>query len=69
LIEHNVDMVLRTCDRVYALDFGHVIGSGTPAEVRAAPAVIAAYLGTARFRDEPMEGTDWGKSPEVSPAT
>jgi sulfate-transporting ATPase len=56
LIEHNVDMVLRTCDRVYALDFGHVIGSGTPAEIRTNPAVIEAYLGTARFRgDESQE--------------
>jgi sulfate-transporting ATPase len=45
LIEHNVAMVLDTCDRVYALDFGHLIGEGTPAEIRNNPAVIAAYLG------------------------
>jgi sulfate-transporting ATPase len=50
LIEHNVDMVLRTCDRVYALDFGQVIGAGSPSEVRSNQAVIDAYLGTARFR-------------------
>ncbi|MGD9796453.1 MAG: ABC transporter ATP-binding protein, partial [Acidimicrobiia bacterium] len=47
LIEHNVAMVLETCDRVYALDFGQLIGEGTPAEVRSNPAVIAAYLGGA----------------------
>jgi len=52
LIEHNVDMVLRTCDRIYALDFGVVIGEGTPAAVRTNPAVVEAYLGTARFRRE-----------------
>jgi sulfate-transporting ATPase len=52
LIEHNIDMVLRTCDRIYALDFGHVIGLGTPAEIRANASVVEAYLGTARFRGE-----------------
>ncbi len=50
LVEHNVDMVLRTCDRVYALDFGALIGAGTPAEISGTPAVVDAYLGTARFR-------------------
>jgi sulfate-transporting ATPase len=59
LIEHNVDMVLRTCDRVYALDFGQVIGAGSPSEVRSNQAVIDAYLGTARFRaDTEANGPD-----------
>jgi ABC-type branched-subunit amino acid transport system ATPase component/branched-subunit amino acid ABC-type transport system permease component len=52
LIEHNVDMVLRTCHRVIALDFGVVIGEGPPDVIRANPAVVAAYLGTARYREE-----------------
>jgi sulfate-transporting ATPase len=49
LVEHNIDLVLRTCDRVYALNFGSLIGSGTAAEVRSDPAVVQAYLGTSRF--------------------
>jgi sulfate-transporting ATPase len=55
LIEHNVDMVLRTCDHIVALNFGEVIGSGTPGEVRENPKVVDAYLGTARHRSEIAE--------------
>jgi ABC-type branched-subunit amino acid transport system ATPase component/ABC-type branched-subunit amino acid transport system permease subunit len=46
LIEHDVSMVMSTCDRVVALDFGSVIASGTPAEIRENDAVVDAYLGT-----------------------
>jgi sulfate-transporting ATPase len=45
LIEHDVAMVMRTCDRVAAINFGREIVTGTPAEVRAHPVVITAYLG------------------------
>ncbi len=45
LIEHDVPLVTSVCDRVVALDFGRVIASGTPAQVIATPAVVAAYLG------------------------
>jgi ABC-type branched-subunit amino acid transport system ATPase component len=45
LIEHDVEMVMTTCDRVYALDFGKQIASGTPQEIRQNRAVISAYLG------------------------
>ncbi len=52
LIEHNVDMVLRTCDQIVALNFGVTIGHGTPAEIRKNPAVVAAYLGAADGDDD-----------------
>jgi sulfate-transporting ATPase len=44
--------VLRTCDRIVALDFGLVIGSGTPEQIRTDPNVVDAYLGTAKHRAE-----------------
>ena len=46
LIEHDVGMVMRTCDRIVALDFGSVIAEGTPDEISESDAVISSYLGT-----------------------
>lgn len=45
LVEHDVSMVMRACDRVVAIEFGHEIVTGTPEEVRSHPRVIEAYLG------------------------
>ena len=47
LIEHNVGMVLKTCDRIVVLDFGQVIATGTPEEISRNEAVIEVYLGAA----------------------
>ena len=45
LIEHDMGVVMDISDRVVVLDYGKVIGDGTPDEVRANQAVIDAYLG------------------------
>ena len=45
LVEHHMDLVMDVCDQVVVLDFGMRVSMGTPAEVKADPAVASAYLG------------------------
>ncbi len=45
LVEHDMELVMKVCHRIFVLDYGQIIADGTPEEIRSNDAVIEAYLG------------------------
>ena len=66
IIEHDMPLLMRLCDRVYAFEAGRVIAEGTPNQIRDDPAVIASYLGT---NDAATRRSGQGRSISTSVAT
>ncbi len=53
LVDHDMSLVLRVCDRIHVLELGSLIATGAPAEIRDDPTVVAAYLGSHGRGDDP----------------
>jgi branched-chain amino acid transport system ATP-binding protein len=47
IVDHDMALIMRVCNRIYVLDYGQVIAEGTPEEIRDDPKVARAYLGEA----------------------
>ena len=45
VIEHQMGLVMNLCERIIVMDFGQIISTGTPVQVRNDPLVLEAYLG------------------------
>ncbi len=60
LVDHHMDLVTNVCDRMVVLDFGRVIASGPPPEVRQNPQVLDAYLGREAGDEQAAVGSEGG---------
>ncbi len=61
IVDHDLRLIMRLCDRIHVLAEGRTIGTGSPAEVRADPAVIDAYLGVGAGTEERATDIEQGR--------
>jgi branched-chain amino acid transport system ATP-binding protein len=54
MVEHDMELVMTVCDAIQVLEFGKVIASGTPEQIRGDRTVQAAYLGFSDGAAEPV---------------
>jgi branched-chain amino acid transport system ATP-binding protein len=47
LVDHDMALIMRICNRIYVLDYGRMIAEGAPEQIRDDPRVVRAYLGEA----------------------
>jgi branched-chain amino acid transport system ATP-binding protein len=64
MVEHDMDLVMEVCEVIHVLDFGKVIASGSPVEIRGNGRVQEAYLGYADEQDVTQELAPAGGLPE-----
>ena len=47
IVDHDMALIMRICNRIYVLDYGKIIAEGSPEQIREDPLVVRAYLGDA----------------------
>ena len=61
LVDHDMALIMRICNRIYVLDYGQIIAEGPPEQIRDDPQVVRAYLGDGRDRRR-LDGADEKRS-------